>query len=659
MRIQRARVCGLSYKRDMWHDEIAEIRRLAGLTPLEEAAPSARRLLPMFSGILQLLPRSQETITREIDWARETLEREDRIIWYLRYLQIAILEKASEDDPNFGDAADKKVRQLAQKSGQSPGTVKASLSMFIDGSVKQMLVHALSMPIAGIKQYVFGWQPAQEVYDDFQQLEKDWKDDQNRTVPFDDSHAVVIDFGDGYAWYNLDTAYCPDEARAMGHCGNSPRSGSDDRIISLRRKQQVGDEVILTPVLTFILDSNGLLGEMKGRGNDKPAERYHQYIIPLLRHESIEGIKGGGYMAQNNFSINDLDEEVRDELLAENPALEGPMELIRKTIKDGDYERSQKALEDLLNDYNLQHEEFTVDDWSSAHPQVILKRWQNFEDAARDYDDDAVSSLYDVYEELDDVGITTEQIEKTLLQRDIIIEILNKLPPREQQVVTDGTGTTDIEEATDVILKEGTANQFYHSLLDAAEEVISETDINAQTEKLKQEIIERLKLYANLGYSLRPFQFWAGPIGRTEDNPDAWKEEWAVHTSLNEAMNIIEAGAAGEDEYGGDEDYYAFHEWSDYQEGLRPDVDNVNEQRGDYGEHKSDDLSAMHEKDKLAVQIEENDFDFGVESMLMPIAAQFAAMIRMREETEAPDLDVILEAAFDRDFYDIIRLSNP
>lgn len=643
----------------MWNDEIAEIRRLAGLTPLEEAAPSARRLLPMFSGILQLLPRSQETITREIDWARETLQREDRIIWYLRYLQIAILEKATEDDPKFEEAVEKKVRQLAQKSGQSPGTVKASLSMFIDGSVKQMLVHALSMPIAGIKQYVFGWQPAQEVYDDFQQLEKDWKDDQNRTVPVDDSHDVVIDFGDGYAWYNLDTAYCPDEARAMGHCGNSPRSGSDDRIISLRRKQQVGDEVVLTPVLTFILDSNGLLGEMKGRGNDKPAERYHKYIVPLLRHDSIEGIKGGGYMAQNNFAVNDLDEETRDELIAENPALEGPMELIRKLIKEGHYDEAQEALTDLLNDYNLEHDEFTVDDWSSAHPQVILKRWDSFEDAARDYDDDAVSSLYNAYEELDGIDVTVEQIEKTVLQRDTIIEILNKLPPREQKVVTDGTGTTNIEEATDVILREGTANQFYHSLLDAAEEVITESDVGKQIEKLKQEVMNRLKLYADEGYPLRPYQFWAGPNERTEDNPDAWKGEWAVHTSLSEAMSIIEAGAAGEDEYGGDEEYYAFHEWSDHHEALRPEADHVSERRGEYGDHKEHELSSMHEKDKLAVQIEENDFDIGIESMLIPVAAQFAAMIRMRESTEAPALDVILEAAFDRDFSDIIRLSNP
>jgi len=34
---------------------------------------------------------------------------------------------------------------------------------------------------------------------------------------------------------------------------------------------------------------------MKGRGNDKPAPKYHPYVVELLRHHLIRGIKGGGY----------------------------------------------------------------------------------------------------------------------------------------------------------------------------------------------------------------------------------------------------------------------------------------------------------------------------------------------------------------------------
>src|SRR6266851_947531 len=89
-------------------------------------------------------------------------------------------------------------------------------------------------------------------------------------------------------------------------CGNVPSERPGDRILSLRRKVQRGDMVRWYPIATFILDRDGQLGEMKGRGNDKPAPKYHFYIVALLRHHMINGIKGGGYMPENNFAMEDL-----------------------------------------------------------------------------------------------------------------------------------------------------------------------------------------------------------------------------------------------------------------------------------------------------------------------------------------------------------------
>ena len=112
---------------------------------------------------------------------------------------------------------------------------------------------------------------------------------------------VLIKVGDNLSWWLLDRAYCGIEARAMGHCGNSPSKFSAERIVSLRSDQ--GDS--LRPHLTFILHDDGYLGEMKGFKNSRPKEEYHDAIVELLKHPKIKGIRGGGYKPNNNFNWHD------------------------------------------------------------------------------------------------------------------------------------------------------------------------------------------------------------------------------------------------------------------------------------------------------------------------------------------------------------------
>ena len=58
---------------------------------------------------------------------------------------------------------------------------------------------------------------------------------------------------------------------------------------------------------------------MKGFGNQKPSANYHSYIEGLLVHEMIKGIKGGGYLPQNNFSFGDLEEKTKIRILEKKP----------------------------------------------------------------------------------------------------------------------------------------------------------------------------------------------------------------------------------------------------------------------------------------------------------------------------------------------------
>ena len=61
--------------------------------------------------------------------------------------------------------------------------------------------------------------------------------------------------------------------------------------------------------MTFILEPNGFLGEMKAKGNLKPATKYHPHIMTLLLSPMIKGIQGAGFLPEANFSVFDLDDK--------------------------------------------------------------------------------------------------------------------------------------------------------------------------------------------------------------------------------------------------------------------------------------------------------------------------------------------------------------
>ena len=159
--------------------------------------------------------------------------------------------------------------------------------------------------------------------DDLDAFEDEYKEKISGLITMQEGDTILIQLDNGYSWQLLSRGYCPAEADAMGHCGNSG-ARPDDRIISLRKFNETVDGVnYYNACLTFILNGDGFLGEMKGRGNEKPAERYHPMIIALLLNPIIKGIRGGGYMPENNFALNDLTEEQREALVEQKPELGG------------------------------------------------------------------------------------------------------------------------------------------------------------------------------------------------------------------------------------------------------------------------------------------------------------------------------------------------
>jgi|GEM_PF-3467646 len=131
----------------------------------------------------------------------------------------------------------------------------------------------------------------------------------------------LMDVGDGYSWYKLSRATCNNEGSAMGHCGNKGNPKKGQNILSLRREIKIGDKIYHEPAATFILEPDGkTIGEMKGRANLIPQQKYHKYISQLFSNSNFLP-HGGGYLPGNNFNLDDLSHEEHDALLAKRPEL--------------------------------------------------------------------------------------------------------------------------------------------------------------------------------------------------------------------------------------------------------------------------------------------------------------------------------------------------
>ena len=312
----------------------------------------------------------KESWAKQIKSAREILRKQDRVVWYLRLARMTTIE-------NYEKILDPaKINKIKQEYFQRVGTSIENDDFDLLNSLTT-LEHYLSLPIPEIQDYQFRFQSYREVISDFDLAETRWKEIADRSIEDDDA-TVIIDFKNGWFWMNTNKAYCSKEAKAMGHCGNSPRSGSSDRLLSLRKKismgkdRSTGQEIVRwEPHLTFILNGNGMLTEMKGRGNDKPTEKYHTMIVALLRDPIIEGIVGGGYLPENNFSLNDLDEEVKEELIEEKPDLGSVADLYR--AEGGLTPKVKNRLADFLSGMNPSMDIYGFG--TENKEEVILAQW--------------------------------------------------------------------------------------------------------------------------------------------------------------------------------------------------------------------------------------------------------------------------------------------
>lgn len=203
-----------------------------------------------------------------------------------------------------GDMVEEKIKLTNDFLGMTTGEAGSSFSDLI-----WVMQHFFSLPIPEIQEFRFEKNHTYKyIYDLFSDYEYEWQqlgDEDENLVP--EQGQIIMDFGNGIRWWDLEDASCSAEGDAMGHCGNSPYSGDPNQtILSLR--EESNRKGYHKPLLTFVYHKKEKgLGERKGRGNSKPAAKYHKYIIPLIMEPFIERfLEGRSYLAENDFQITDL-----------------------------------------------------------------------------------------------------------------------------------------------------------------------------------------------------------------------------------------------------------------------------------------------------------------------------------------------------------------
>lgn len=293
-----------------------------------------------------------EDARAEIKWAREFLKKEDRIIWYLRLYKYEKINHFAQNckynerlDRNSykGNDISKDMKFYDMMERKECTTEGFGIS-----EINRNLQHMYDLDLYHINNMNLGWDSPKRIFDQSEDYERSWIAE-NEGKSNAEYGTKIVEFADGSAWFDLEVSGCELEGSGMGHCGNgSHNEYSDERVLSFRRPAPVlegeSQEKRWISYLTFIVNTKtGDLGEMKGRGNSRPAARYHDAIISLLKTEDrIKKVVGGGYKAENNFSLDDLDKDKYDQLMEEKPSLFSIFELY-----------DQYGLVDSIGDYKF------------------------------------------------------------------------------------------------------------------------------------------------------------------------------------------------------------------------------------------------------------------------------------------------------------------
>lgn len=150
---------------------------------------------------------------------------------------------------------------------------------------------------------------------------------------------VIHSFADGSKWVDMHTSDCGELGKLMAHCGQTS-SDTTVQFIDNNGKFKI----------SVAFNYGGEYTQAKGVGNDKPDEKYDKYMEWLFTNGGKYQFTSydSEYMGDNDFTVYDLDDDVRYEVIGKHPELEGSKYL--KAIQlydDGDEEGAIDTLNSI------------------------------------------------------------------------------------------------------------------------------------------------------------------------------------------------------------------------------------------------------------------------------------------------------------------------
>ena len=186
------------------------------------------------TGIQNISPEQSNEIDK-LESESNKLKKADRKVWFKNYV-LSYYTGLLDDSPDPSRILDSLIHYFSY-----PNTDKFSLQ-----GKKPLDYSTIFDELARLEQRYLAANKTELINHSIDYRDKKYKPQ------------VLIDFGNGWAWYLLDTPSCDVESRSMGHCGN--QGAHTGKILSLRQKSSVGKDNY-KPFLTFILEDDGMLGK--------------------------------------------------------------------------------------------------------------------------------------------------------------------------------------------------------------------------------------------------------------------------------------------------------------------------------------------------------------------------------------------------------------
>lgn len=285
------------------------------------------------------------------NWANKT--DKNLALWIAGQLVknlISYIEKKNKDDLKFLNDYLKGIKINKKHSDYFDKTIK-SIQKSIEQDIKKVLDYVNSpLHLNRPKLKNIDIKDAVILSDEWHEKLKD-----SKYLIEDEEGEILKTYDNDFYWIDLNSSSCPDEAKAMGHCGTTSQGTT---MLSLRRYKQ--------PHVTIGYDEDkNNFTQIKGKGNDKPISKYHKYIVDLICKLNINRLKSE-YDRSTDFDTEDLDDKLLSKLKKCNP------DYIKKSVG-----LTLDQLEDKFRN-SLRYDRY--DDWMEYAENMGNRIWYYVDD---------------------------------------------------------------------------------------------------------------------------------------------------------------------------------------------------------------------------------------------------------------------------------------